>query len=154
MVAVPAVGRTRSRRMRSVVVLPAPLGPRNPVTRPGSTVKVRSLTAATLPNRLLSPRTSTVPADATTTGKATACAPAGGGRRPAAGGRRSAVGARAGGRRGRTLVGHAGARRRGRPGPALGARAGPYPQRVRGRRGRRRRPGPRLHARLRVRLRG
>ena len=35
--------------MRSVVVLPAPFGPRKPVTWPGSTLKLRSLTAATAP---------------------------------------------------------------------------------------------------------
>ena len=36
MVAVPAVGVTRLSSMRSVVVLPAPFGPRKPVTRPGA----------------------------------------------------------------------------------------------------------------------
>src|SRR3712207_4713996 len=45
--------------MRSVVVLPAPLGPRKPVTEPGSTVKLRSETARTEPKDLVSPRTST-----------------------------------------------------------------------------------------------
>src|SRR5215217_3716121 len=45
--------------MRIVVVLPAPLGPRKPVTEPGSTVKLRSETACTSPKDLLSPRTST-----------------------------------------------------------------------------------------------
>src|SRR5688572_22623824 len=43
---------------RSVVDLPAPLGPRNPVTRPGGTSNVSWSTAVTGPNRLLSPRTS------------------------------------------------------------------------------------------------
>src|SRR2546423_2154750 len=47
MVALPAVGLTRPRSTRSVVVLPAPLGPRNPVTRPGSAVNDRSSTART-----------------------------------------------------------------------------------------------------------
>src|SRR5215213_9726853 len=45
--------------MRIVVVLPAPLGPRKPVTEPGSTVKLRSETARTEPKDLVSPRTST-----------------------------------------------------------------------------------------------
>ena len=39
MVAVPAVGVTRPSSIRSVVVLPAPLGPRNPVTLPGCDVE-------------------------------------------------------------------------------------------------------------------
>jgi hypothetical protein len=34
---------------RVVVVLPAPLGPRNPVTRPGLTVKLRPSTASVAP---------------------------------------------------------------------------------------------------------
>src|SRR5690349_7541959 len=38
--------------MRSVVVLPAPLGPRKPVTRPGTTLNDRSSTARTVPNDL------------------------------------------------------------------------------------------------------
>ena len=37
--------RVRPRMQRIVVVLPEPLGPRKPVTRPGSTVTVRSSTA-------------------------------------------------------------------------------------------------------------
>src|SRR3982751_6740740 len=45
---------------RSDVLLPAPLGPRKPVTRPGCTSKLRSLTAWTLPNRLERSRTSMV----------------------------------------------------------------------------------------------
>jgi hypothetical protein len=36
-----------------VVVLPAPFGPRKPVTWPGRTVKVRSSTAVTGPDRLV-----------------------------------------------------------------------------------------------------
>ena len=47
--------------MRSVVVLPAPLGPRNPVMRPGSTVNVRSSTAVRSPNRFVSRSTSMRP---------------------------------------------------------------------------------------------
>jgi hypothetical protein len=43
--------------MRSVVVLPAPLGPRKPVTCPGSTVKVSPSTAVTGPYRLVKPVT-------------------------------------------------------------------------------------------------
>jgi hypothetical protein len=35
--------------MRSVVVFPDPFGPKNPVTRPGSTSKDRSSTAKTDP---------------------------------------------------------------------------------------------------------
>src|ERR1700691_3695029 len=57
-VAVPALGCTRPSSMRSVVVLPDPLGPRKPVTRPGSTVNDRSSTARTGPKCLESPRIS------------------------------------------------------------------------------------------------
>ena len=39
--------------MRSVVVLPAPFGPRKPVTEPGSTVKLSRSTARTLPRNTL-----------------------------------------------------------------------------------------------------
>ncbi len=54
MVTDPAEGRTRSRIMRRVVVLPAPLGPRTPVIVPDSIVKLTSSTARTfLPNRLV-----------------------------------------------------------------------------------------------------
>ena len=41
--------------MRSVVDLPAPFGPRKPVTRPAATSNDMSETACTLPKRLLSP---------------------------------------------------------------------------------------------------
>ena len=58
MVAVPDVGVTSESSIRSVVVLPAPFGPRKPVIRPGSTVKVRSWTATTLPKCLVRPLTS------------------------------------------------------------------------------------------------
>ena len=54
----PASGRSSPRTMRRVVVFPAPLGPRKPVTEPGSTVKLRSETAWTGPNDLESPLTS------------------------------------------------------------------------------------------------
>ena len=39
--------------MRSVVVLPAPFGPRKPVTDPGSTVKLNRSTARSLPPNTL-----------------------------------------------------------------------------------------------------
>jgi len=58
MVAVPDVGVTSPSSIRSVVVLPAPFGPRNPVTVPGRTAKVRSSTAVTAPKRLVSRCTS------------------------------------------------------------------------------------------------
>ena len=45
----PRVGRNSPSRARIVVVLPAPLGPRKPVTRPASTAKERSSTATVLP---------------------------------------------------------------------------------------------------------
>src|SRR5690606_41383861 len=48
MVATPEVGVTRPSTMRSVVVLPAPFGPRKPVTLPGSTTNDRLSTALTL----------------------------------------------------------------------------------------------------------
>ena len=41
-----------------MVVLPDPLGPRKPVTRPAATSKLRSSTARTGPKCLDSPRTS------------------------------------------------------------------------------------------------
>ena len=56
-VAVPALGMTRLSRIRKVVVLPAPLGPRKPVTRPGSTVKESRSTAVTPRYCLLSSAT-------------------------------------------------------------------------------------------------
>src|SRR5581483_6599890 len=58
MVTSPDVGATNPSKVRSVVVLPAPFGPRNPHTSPGSTVNVRSSTAFTAPNRLVRWRTS------------------------------------------------------------------------------------------------
>ena len=59
----PLVGVTRLSIIRSVVVLPAPLGPRNPVTRPGSTVNDRSSTALTLWYSLVRPETTICPSD-------------------------------------------------------------------------------------------
>src|SRR5689334_7776210 len=62
-VAVPPVGRTRPSTIRSVVVLPAPFGPRKPVTEPGSTVKLSRSTARTFPpNTLVSWSTTIRPA--------------------------------------------------------------------------------------------
>src|SRR5918993_676310 len=55
-VAEPDVGRTRPSTMRNVVLLPAPFGPRKPVTCPGRTSKLRSCTAVTAPKRFVSPR--------------------------------------------------------------------------------------------------
>src|SRR2546430_7778270 len=63
MVAVPPVGLTRLSSIRSVVVLPAPLGPRKPVTRPGSTVNDRWSTALTRRYCLVSPETTICPSD-------------------------------------------------------------------------------------------
>ena len=48
-VTVPLVGLSRPIIMRIVVDLPAPLGPRKPVTVPGSTVKEMLSTAVFLP---------------------------------------------------------------------------------------------------------
>ncbi len=60
-VPVPPVGRSRVVSIRKVVVLPAPLGPRNPTTSPGDTSKSIPLTASTFwprtVNRRASPRT-------------------------------------------------------------------------------------------------
>src|SRR4051812_46073308 len=53
MVAVPELGRTRPSSIRKVVVFPAPLGPRKPVMRPGSTEKDRESTAVKVPKRLV-----------------------------------------------------------------------------------------------------
>src|SRR5204862_6205813 len=67
MVARPEVGVTSPSRQRSVVVLPAPFGPRNPVTDPGSTLKLRSSTAFTVPPKtLVRPDTSIRPASSVT----------------------------------------------------------------------------------------
>src|SRR5580704_5656416 len=63
MVVTPLVGASRPRIIRIVVDLPAPLGPRKPVTIPGCTVNVRSSTASFAPNRLVSPRASIMYSD-------------------------------------------------------------------------------------------
>src|ERR1700756_1806328 len=60
MVAMPDVGRSSPRIMRMVVVLPAPLGPRKPVTTPGSIEQVRPSTARLLPKTLVSPANSII----------------------------------------------------------------------------------------------
>src|SRR5215207_6734919 len=54
----PAVGRTRPRIMRIVVLFPLPFGPRNPYTSPRLTSRLRSSTAAQFPNLLVRPRSS------------------------------------------------------------------------------------------------
>jgi hypothetical protein len=56
-VAEPALGASRVPRVRTVVVLPAPLGPRNPNTSPWSTLKDTFSNAMRSPNRLVSPST-------------------------------------------------------------------------------------------------
>src|SRR5690348_11211401 len=53
MVAVPEVGAISPSSIRSVVVLPAPFGPRKPVTEPGATVKLSESTARCLPKILV-----------------------------------------------------------------------------------------------------
>src|ERR1700743_1109980 len=58
--AVPPLGLTSPSSIRRVVVLPAPLGPRNPVTVPWSTAKLTWSTATRLPKRLVSPSSSMV----------------------------------------------------------------------------------------------
>src|SRR3954451_17693950 len=55
MVAVPEVGRASPSSMRRVVVLPAPLGPRKPVTLPLRMSALRSSTAITSPYFLVRP---------------------------------------------------------------------------------------------------
>jgi len=60
--ALPASGRAKPSRIRSVVVLPAPLGPRNPVTVPEGAVKLTPSTASVGPYRLLTSLTSIIQA--------------------------------------------------------------------------------------------
>src|SRR6266700_7487788 len=60
MVARPEVGVARPSSSRMVVDFPAPFGPRNPVMRPGASSKDRSLTAVTVPYRLVSASTAIV----------------------------------------------------------------------------------------------
>ena len=54
--ALPAVGRASPVRIRIVVVLPAPFGPRSPKTDPGRHVEVEAVEREDAPNRLDSPR--------------------------------------------------------------------------------------------------
>src|SRR4051812_7371910 len=54
MVARPEVGGVRPTAIRKVVDLPAPFGPRKPLTRPGRAVKLTSSTAVNGPYFLLS----------------------------------------------------------------------------------------------------
>ena len=56
--AVPPLGRMRVQSIRTVVVLPAPFGPRNPNTSPALTVKEMPSTAVNDLNRRTSPLTS------------------------------------------------------------------------------------------------
>src|SRR4051812_39721007 len=75
MVAVPAVGLTRLSTMRSVVVLPAPFGPRKPVTRPGSTTNDKLSTALTLRYCFVRPETTICPLDNVPLPSKTTCQP-------------------------------------------------------------------------------
>src|SRR3954469_9723690 len=59
----PVSGSERPTSIRIVVVLPAPLGPRKPVTVPGSQRNVTSETTLRPPSCLVSPLTSIMPAD-------------------------------------------------------------------------------------------
>jgi hypothetical protein len=52
---VPLLGRSRPAIIRIVVDFPAPFGPRNPVTTPGSTTKLSRSTAVLSPYRLVRP---------------------------------------------------------------------------------------------------
>src|SRR6478672_7964778 len=54
----PAVGRASPERIRSVVVFPAPLRPRNPNTMPGRTTRSAWSRAIVSPKRLVRPRSS------------------------------------------------------------------------------------------------
>src|SRR3954471_896802 len=56
---VPASGRMSPNSMRSIVVLPAPLGPSTPYTSPGATWSETSSTARTEPNDFVTPCAST-----------------------------------------------------------------------------------------------
>src|SRR3954469_21447242 len=66
----PLSGSERPTSMRTVVVLPAPLGPRKPVTVPGSHRNVTSETAVRPPSCLVSPLISIMPADSRPAGTA------------------------------------------------------------------------------------
>src|SRR5581483_2215427 len=68
----PAVGCTSPIRILTVVVLPAPFGPRNPNTSPGATRTVRSCSARRSPYALRSPIVSIAAATAALPGSAAA----------------------------------------------------------------------------------
>ena len=70
----PASGAERPTSMRIVVVLPAPLGPRNPVTVPGSQRNETSLTTVRPPRRFVSPVASIMASDRSSAGVATTAA--------------------------------------------------------------------------------
>jgi hypothetical protein len=53
--ALPVVGAISPASMRTLVVLPAPFGPRRPKISPSPTVKVRSWTAVSVPKTLPRP---------------------------------------------------------------------------------------------------
>src|SRR6266545_3295282 len=57
MVVPPRVGGVRPTMIRMVVVLPAPFGPRKPVTRPGLQAKLTSSTATNSPYFFVRPST-------------------------------------------------------------------------------------------------
>src|SRR5947209_16344066 len=56
--AVPSVGLTCPVRIRSIVVLPAPFGPKRPKNSPRSTVSWMPFSASTVPYRFVSPEAS------------------------------------------------------------------------------------------------
>src|SRR5882757_8501526 len=56
----PRVGGMIPARQRSVVVLPAPFGPTNPITCPGCTANDNSFTATKSPYNLVKPSTSII----------------------------------------------------------------------------------------------
>ena len=56
--ALPESGRSTVYNIRSVVDLPAPLGPSSPVMRPSAALKLTSRTASTAPKRLARASTS------------------------------------------------------------------------------------------------
>jgi hypothetical protein len=65
-VAVPAPGSTRPRMHRMSVVLPAPLGPSNPIMRFDSPTNVHRSSGQTVPSRLLTASTSSTAIPPTT----------------------------------------------------------------------------------------
>src|SRR3954469_13749738 len=71
MCAAPLSGSDRPTSIRIVVVLPAPLGPRKPVTVPGAQRNVTSATTVRPPSCLVSPLVWIMPADSRPAGFAT-----------------------------------------------------------------------------------